>query len=54
MPLYKIIIKPSVGKEIRGLPTNLVKRIIAAIENLFSDRRLNNDLIESHRLSAFS
>ena len=37
MALYKIIIKPSVGKEIRGLPTNLVKRILAAIENLANE-----------------
>ena len=34
---FKIIIRPSVGKDIRGLPINLVNRIIAVIESLGHD-----------------
>jgi mRNA interferase RelE/StbE len=37
MALYKVILKPSVEKDLRSLPRNVVKRVFRRIETLKDD-----------------
>jgi len=37
MELYRVIIKPSVEKDFRGLPKNILAKVFSAIKNLAED-----------------
>ncbi len=37
MPPYRVVLKPSVEKDLRGLPNHAVRRVLAACERLGED-----------------